>query len=77
MVDHDYMIVSVASARNRLTELLRLAEAGEEIIIERHGRAVAQLRQLPPELRPAKEDTFDVAMNEIANPAFLRKILRS
>lgn len=36
-------------AKNRLTELVRAAEAGEQIIITRHGRPVAQLSSLPTE----------------------------
>jgi prevent-host-death family protein len=37
------MVVGTAEAKNRLTELLRVAESGEQIIITRHGRPVAQL----------------------------------
>jgi prevent-host-death family protein len=35
--------VSVGTARNSLTKLLRHVEEGEEITITRHGRAVAKL----------------------------------
>ena len=37
------MNVSVHGAKTRLSKLLDLVEDGEEIVIERHGRAVAQL----------------------------------
>lgn len=35
--------VSIAEAKNRLTELIRLAEDGEEIVITRRGKPVAQI----------------------------------
>lgn len=41
------MEVGTAEAKNRLTELLRVAEAGELILITRHGRPVAQLGPAP------------------------------
>ena len=37
------MRVAVADAKGRLTELIRRAEAGEEIVLTRHGRAVVRL----------------------------------
>lgn len=39
--------VSLAEAKAHLSELLNLVEAGEEILITRHGRAVARVS--PPE----------------------------
>jgi prevent-host-death family protein len=51
------MQVSTAEAKNRLTELLRVAESGEQIAITRHGRAVAQLGPAPAE--PRREVRFD------------------
>lgn len=44
------MDVSIAEAKNRLPELIRAMEAGEAIVITRHGRPVAQLT-LPPATR--------------------------
>ena len=41
------MDVSVAEAKNRLPELIRAMEDGEEIIITRHGRPVAQIAPAP------------------------------
>jgi antitoxin (DNA-binding transcriptional repressor) of toxin-antitoxin stability system len=73
------MNVSVAHAKNTLAKLIRLAEGGEVIIIERHGKPVAQLCILPPELRPKQDpDSLEGdAFNELLSPAYLRKILRS
>jgi prevent-host-death family protein len=44
------MEVSTAEAKNRLPELIRMVEGGEQIVITRHGRAVAQIGP-PPERR--------------------------
>ncbi len=45
------MDVSTAEAKNRLPELIRFVESGEQVIITRHGRPVAQLAPPPPERR--------------------------
>jgi len=37
------MRVSVTEAKGQLTELVRLAEAGDEIILTRHGHAAVRL----------------------------------
>jgi prevent-host-death family protein len=37
------MQISVSDAKGRLTELVRRAEAGEEVILTRHGRAAVCL----------------------------------
>ena len=37
------MRVAVSSAKGHLTELIRRAEAGEEVVLTRHGRAVVRL----------------------------------
>ena len=42
------MNVSTAEAKNRLPQLIRAVEAGEEVIITRHGRPVARLAPPPP-----------------------------
>jgi prevent-host-death family protein len=41
------MPVSIAEAKDRLPELVRAVEAGEKIVITRHGRPVAQLAPAP------------------------------
>jgi antitoxin (DNA-binding transcriptional repressor) of toxin-antitoxin stability system len=71
------MNVSVASAKNNLAKLIRLAEGGEDVTIERHGKPVAQLRCLPPELRPKQDDALDAAFNELLCPEYLKNILSS
>jgi prevent-host-death family protein len=48
------MVVSTAEARNRLTELIRIVEDGEPVVITRHGRPVAQLGPPPAESRKAR-----------------------
>ncbi|WP_432284076.1 type II toxin-antitoxin system prevent-host-death family antitoxin [Aminobacter sp. BA135] len=41
------MKVSAAEAKAKLSELIRRAEAGEEIIVTRHGKAVATIAAPP------------------------------
>jgi prevent-host-death family protein len=43
------MLISVTDAKERLMDLVRQAEAGEEIILTRHGRAVVRLVPARPE----------------------------
>jgi prevent-host-death family protein len=45
------MDVSTAEAKNRLPELIRMVEGGEQVVITRHGRAVAQISAPPAERR--------------------------
>jgi prevent-host-death family protein len=45
------MEVSIYEARNNLSELVKRAEQGEEVILSRHGRPVVQLIALPPAKR--------------------------
>jgi prevent-host-death family protein len=50
------MVVNTAEARNRFTELIRAVEDGEQVVITRHGRPVAQLAPPPAERRQARFD---------------------
>ena len=43
------MKVTVTDAKGQLTELVRRAEAGEEIVLTRHGKPVVRLTPAPPE----------------------------
>jgi prevent-host-death family protein len=41
--------VGVYEAKSRLSDLVRLIEAGNEVTITRHGEPVARLVAVPPE----------------------------
>lgn len=45
------MDVSIAEAKNRLPELIRAMEDGEQIVITRHGKPVAELAPAPLDRR--------------------------
>jgi prevent-host-death family protein len=45
--------ISVTEAKGQLTELVRRAEAGDEIILTRHGQAVVQLTPVQTTVEPA------------------------
>jgi prevent-host-death family protein len=45
------MDVSTAEAKNRLPALIRMVESGEQVVITRHGKPVAQLAPPPKEKR--------------------------
>ena len=66
------MKVSVTEAKGQLTELVRLAEAGNEVILTRHGQPVAQLtpvkRILGPDERRRILDEFQQAVAGKALP---------
>jgi prevent-host-death family protein len=48
------MVISTAEAKNRLPQLIRAVEDGEQVIITRHGKPVAQLSPLPGAPRQVK-----------------------
>jgi len=48
------MDISTGNARNRFTELIRIVEGGEQVVITRHGRPVAQIAPPPMERRKAR-----------------------
>ena len=52
------MDVSVADAKNRLTQLIRAVEGGEEVVITRNGKPVAQLAPPPPTRRSVRFGTL-------------------
>jgi prevent-host-death family protein len=45
--------IAVTEAKGQLTELVRRAEAGEDVVLTRHGQAVARL--VPVKVRPEGE----------------------
>ena len=50
------MRVTVSEAKGQLTELVRRAEAGEEVIITRHGHPAVQLA--PVHMRKAEDKEY-------------------
>jgi prevent-host-death family protein len=46
--------VSIADAKNRLTQLVRAVEEGESVVITRNGKPVAQLAPPPPKRRKVR-----------------------
>ncbi|MDB5459793.1 MAG: prevent-host-death protein [Caulobacteraceae bacterium] len=48
------MRVSVSDAKGQLTELVRLAEAGDEVILTRHGQPAVRLTPIKRALAPAE-----------------------
>lgn len=48
--------VSVAEAKTHLSELLNTVEAGEEVVITRHGRAVARISSPEKKKQPLALD---------------------
>jgi len=43
MTDRPAMHIPVSAAKAQLTELVRRAESGDEVVLTRHGRPVARL----------------------------------
>jgi prevent-host-death family protein len=52
------MRVAVTSAKGQLTELIRRAEAGEELVLTHHGRAVVRLVPVEASIAPAARRTL-------------------
>lgn len=46
-------VVNTHAAKSRLSELIRQAEAGDEVILARNGKPVAKIIRWPP-ARPAR-----------------------
>ncbi len=64
--------VNVAQAKAHLSELLDKVEAGEEVIITRHGRAVAHLRSVSGPKHPLMLDdlaAFRATMPPLRRPS--------
>ena len=52
------MTVSIADAKSQLSQLIRAVEQGEEVVITRNGKPVAQLTVAPPERRQVRWGTM-------------------
>lgn len=59
------MRISVSEAKGQLTELVRRAEAGDEVVLTRHGQAAVRL--VP--VRPVLDRTSRRALLEAARAA--------
>lgn len=55
------LTISLAHAKAHLSELLDKVEAGEEVVITRHGRAVARLNCVSRPTRPLAQMLDDLA----------------
>lgn len=53
------MHVPVSDAKAQLTDLVRRAEEGEEIILTRHGQPVVALKAIKPAPRPLTQADLD------------------
>lgn len=53
------MHVAVSEAKAQLTDLVRRAEDGEEIILTRHGQPVVSLKAIKPAPRPITQADLD------------------
>ena len=55
------LTVNLAHAKAHLSELLDKVEAGEEVVITRHGRPAARLHSISRPIRPLAEMLDDLA----------------
>lgn len=46
--------ISVTEAKGQLTELVKRAEEGEEVVLTRFGQPIVRLTRIPPRLSPAE-----------------------
>jgi prevent-host-death family protein len=62
--------ISVSAAKAQLTELVRRAEAGDEIVLTRHGQAAVRLVPvLPAPDRAARRKLLDRLLSTPPGPA--------
>ena len=72
------MRISVTEAKGQLTELVRRAEAGDEIILTRHGQAAVRLVSIKPAVDTKTRRTLldavrtTAAANATAGPSAAR-----
>ena len=59
MVKNMVMDAPIAEVKKRLCELVDLVEAGETIVILRHGRPVARLMPMPVSAQPWRVEKPD------------------
>ena len=66
------VIVNLVHAKAHLSELLDRVEAGEEVVVTRHGRAVAHIRSVSRPLHPLRLDdlaAFRATMPYLRGPS--------
>jgi prevent-host-death family protein len=64
------MKVSVSDAKGQLTELVRRAEAGEEVVLTRHGQAAVRLVAVKPRLgKEARRKVLEDVMASVRGRA--------
>lgn len=66
------MHIPVSDAKARLTDLVRQAEAGEDVVLTRHGTAVARI--VPVRRRPGREERM-AAIAELQAAAAARGVV--
>ena len=54
------MHVAVRELKNRFSEYLKYAQAGEEIIVTTHGNPIARLMRLAPNLQLRTSQPLDI-----------------
>jgi len=60
---------SVAEAKNTLPKLIDRALQGEEVVITRHGKPVAELRAVQPPVAPGKGTLEWLRARTLARPS--------
>jgi prevent-host-death family protein len=63
------MEVSVTDAKGQLTELIRRAEAGEEVVLTRNGKPAVQLKAVAPKPREWAADEVEARYQFIMDVA--------
>lgn len=76
VIDEGRMVtVNLAHAKAHLSELLDKVEGGEDVVITRHGRAVAEIRAVAQAKRPPLLDelaAFRATMPRLRRPSAAR-----
>lgn len=60
------MQIPVSEAKGQLTELVRRAEAGDEVVLTRHGKATVRLVPVQPQPHAEARRAVIAAMQETA-----------
>jgi prevent-host-death family protein len=66
------LTVTLVEAKTRLSQLLDRVEAGEEVLITRHGRPAARLAAVSPPKQPVPDlSAFRAKMPRLRKPSHL------